>query len=95
MPCKKSTDKADLAYNMYRSITFLIKGKNDDIWLKGNVLIFQIFMFNFGISGYIFFIHSCLHTLFQPFLPPAPSPPSPCYSLASRQNLFCPLLQFC
>jgi hypothetical protein len=42
------------------------------------------------------FIYSYVHTLFGSFLPfpssPLPLPPIP---LASRQNLFCPFLQFC
>jgi hypothetical protein len=46
---------------------------------------------------YLFlFIYSHVHTLFGSFLSPAPNPlplrPTP---LASRQNLFCHLLQFC
>jgi hypothetical protein len=40
------------------------------------------------------FIHMCIHCLghLSP-LPPVPSPSS--HPLTSRQNLFCPLLQFC
>jgi hypothetical protein len=41
--------------------------------------------------SYLLFIYSYVHTLFGPSFPP-PSLPHP---LASRQNLFCPLLQFC
>jgi hypothetical protein len=37
-------------------------------------------------------IHMCIHCLATS--PPCPPPPPPT-SLASRQNLFCPLLQFC
>jgi hypothetical protein len=42
------------------------------------------------------FIYSYVHTLFGPSLPPAPGPFSlPPTCLTSRQNLSCPLLQFC
>jgi hypothetical protein len=45
---------------------------------------------------FLLFIYSYVHTLFGSFLPPAHCPlplfPPP---LTSRQNLFCPLLQFC
>jgi hypothetical protein len=42
------------------------------------------------------FIYSYMHTLFGPSLPLSPYPlPLPPTHLTSRQNLFCPLLQFC
>jgi hypothetical protein len=45
---------------------------------------------------FYFFIYSYVHTLFGPFLPPSPCPlPLRSTLLTSRQNLFCPLLQFC
>jgi hypothetical protein len=45
---------------------------------------------------FYFFIYSHVHTLFGPFLPPSPCPlPLRSTLLTSRQNLFCPLLQFC
>jgi hypothetical protein len=41
------------------------------------------------------FIHMCIHCLGH-FSPLHPTPPSPLnLPLASRQNLFCPFLQFC
>jgi hypothetical protein len=48
-------------------------------------------------SSFLLFIYSYVHTLFGPFLPhPIPCRlPVPLTPLASRQNLFCPLLQFC
>jgi hypothetical protein len=45
---------------------------------------------------YCLFIYSYVHTLFGPFLSPAPCPLPLLHTLLpSRQNLFCPLLQFC
>jgi hypothetical protein len=55
--------------------------------------------FTWTTNSFLFiflFIYSYVHTLFGPFVLPAPNPlpltPGP---LTSRQNLFCPLLQFC
>jgi hypothetical protein len=47
-----------------------------------------------SLDNFLKVIYSYVHALFGPFLPTAPSlsPPPP---LASRQNLFCPFLQFC
>jgi hypothetical protein len=51
------------------------------IWLY--FIFFSLFIYSY--------VHT-LYTLFGPFLLPTPSPPTP---FASRQNMFCPLLQFC
>jgi hypothetical protein len=71
---------------------------------------FKLLFFSFFLIVYTFthmyihlliciYIYSYVYTLFEPPLPSAmpctiPRPP-PSIPLASKQNLFCPLLQFC
>jgi hypothetical protein len=53
-------------------------------------------LFIFIIAVFSLFIYSYVHTLFGPFLSPTPCLlPLPYTPLTCRQNLFCPLLQFC
>jgi hypothetical protein len=51
----------------------------------------------FSHSFFSLFFYSHVHTLFRPFQSPAshPLPVSNLPPLSSRQNLFCPFLQFC
>jgi hypothetical protein len=60
--------------------------------LEEVTLAFIYLFFTVGIIlhfVFFFIIYSYVYTLFGPSLPPVPQP------LASRQNLFFPLLQFC
>jgi hypothetical protein len=66
------------------------------MYYNTNWFIFSIFLpFSLVSSFFYLFIYSYVHTLFGPFLSLPPHfLPLPCTPLASRQNLFCPLLQF-
>jgi hypothetical protein len=66
-----------------------------DAYLSEINIILRKYTSFFLLEFFSLFIYSHVHTLFGPFLSPAPAPSlsSPTL-LASRQNLFCPYLQF-
>jgi hypothetical protein len=90
MQCHQCIDFSQILCNVYSQINREITGQgNSDIiaFRFSAELIFYFFLYSF---------YSYMHTLFGPFLPlfshPLPFSPTP---VISRQNLFCPLLQFC
>jgi hypothetical protein len=72
----------------FHSRMFLIY---DYVFLKVYIFVFKslLVFYDWGYELFIYvFIYSYVHTLFGPFIPFP-------HHLTSRQNLFCPLLQFC